>query len=140
MGVDIIVSRKNDSPDSDFAAEQSGHRFLALYFFDLDDLAESLKLKKLSDFIDTSETEEDFYEEIHGEEAPDNFANENHKWFEPAEAIASLKLIMAALAEKRPPKIKSTDFDGVLADLEDCLNLLQTIEREGDLFSFEQFI
>jgi len=136
MGVDIKVERKHDSPDKAFLKQQDTHEMLALYFFELDEVAETLKAKKLSDFVDTSDIEDDYYLEIHGDPPPSNWRKNPEEWFETPWAIATLEMLLDHFEEKTPSFISPPDFQSFICDLKDCLELLETIEQENDLFHF----
>lgn len=142
MGVNFLVAKKND-PDGTFSNEQSDHKFLPRYYEELDDLADELKVGKLTDFFDNSEAEYDFYEEIHGEEPPEDYEawiEENHQWFEPDEALISLETIVAHLEKHGLDGISPEDFGLLLRDLKDCLKIVRTVKEDNDLFSFVQYI
>ena len=188
MGVDLFVVRKNEflnfkvreqlslNPAEQFedhhsrggalplrGPDQSGLRVMAACSANLSELAEKLGVKNLDDFFDPARAEFQFYEEWHGEEAPEGWLEEHCQWFTPDEAVKTLRAFIAHFKESGqdlivpqveylealdpllivspytpvildPPPVKVEDL---LADLEECLNMLQIIEKENDLFYFE---
>lgn len=142
MGVNFLVAKKND-PDDVFFSDQSDHKFLPPYYEILDELADKLKVGKLTEFFDNSEAEYDFYEEIHGEEPPEDYEawiEENHQWFEPDEALTSLEAIVGHLEKNGLDGVSPQDHQLLLDDLKDCLKMLRIVKEEKDLFSFVQYI
>ena len=109
----------------------------------LEELADKLKVKKLMDFYDHSQDEYDFYEEIHGEEPPedsDAWIEANHKWFEPDEALISLEAIIGHLEKHGLDSTSPADLQLLIDDLKDCLRMLRIVKEDNDLFSFVQYI
>jgi len=140
MGVELIVIRQNDDPEGSFGVDQSGHRVLAKYLDQLDELTRSLATKGFFAFFDAAGAEFEMFEEIHGEEPPENWLEENRKWFSPAEAIVCGQQIIEILNQQKPSFVEQDDFEVLVEDLNDCLRLLRTIERKNDLFCFSIII
>ena len=134
----LFVARKNKS-GADFIENQDMHSSLVSDFEELNLLADRLNIAKLSDFVDESNIEADYFEVIHlDEEMPEGWREEHQKWFAPDEAIKSMQALIkymesanASAAEQFCPC-----DDETIVDLKDCLRLLQTIRDEGDLFHF----
>lgn len=140
MGVELIVTRKDQLKNMDFAAGQQDHKILPQYLDQLNELAAHLKVPAISDFFDEAGAEFDLYEEIHGEEPPEDWLEKNRQWFDPAEGINSLRSILEALKQERPSHVKTGHAGPLIEELEDCLAALQTLASEGDLFCFSIFI
>lgn len=140
MGANLVITRKNGPEEGGFEAEQNDRKFLVAYLPQLEKMAAELKVRSLKSFFDEAGAEYDLYEEIHGEEAPENWLEENRQWFDPAEAIVSLQAILNHINQTKPAFFKMGHDEAVIRDLKDCLTLLQTLEADKDLFCFSIYI
>jgi len=132
----LLVARKNKS-NAEFIENQDIHSFLAVDFEKLNSLTAQLNTAKLSDFVDESGIEADYFEEIHqSAEMPEGWVEEHQKWFAPDEAIISIRAVIAYLEQGCTSTIDKLCCEETVIDLKDCLRLLQIIHDEGDLFHF----
>ena len=164
MGLDLWVHRNGPWV---VGPKQSGLRRMAACGRNLNALADSLGVASPDDFLDPASFEFSFYGDIHVQEPPDDdWLERNRQWFDPAEAIRALQAFIAHFQANGPEEIAPLeepldefgDDDGdsppsdadlsiydpipirvadLLEDLEECLELLQTIEKEKGLFCFE---
>src|SRR4030095_5485754 len=101
-----------DDSDDDF-----DHSLFCKLAENLDEVAKSLGVRPLSDFIDTTDMQYNFSEE----DLPESWIAENEKWFAPADALPSLIRIVERLKSGEVKGIKEKLRPELLEELEDCL-------------------
>lgn len=95
----------------------------------LDALAESLGVSKLSDFYDYSDLEFNLSEE----ELDEAWVAENSQWHEPSPALESVKTLLAHLEKLDIPAESRSDLQEELAD---CREKLANAIAAGEKFHF----
>lgn len=140
MGSNLVVTRKKSPEGGSFEAEQRDHKLMLAFMPQLKKMAATLKVKDVADFFDEAGAEHDLYEEIHGEKAPENWLEENRKWFDPAEALISLEAIIDYIGREKPAFFKMGYAEALIVELKDCVNLLQGLKEDGDQFCFSMYI
>lgn len=131
MGDTIWVRRKS-RVGTDDSGDDFDHSLFCKASEELDKLAESLGIRKLSDFIDTT----DMQYNLSDEELPQSWVVENEKWFSPADALPSLARIIERLRSGEVKGVKEKVRHELLEELEDCLAKVSDAQREGDQFHF----
>jgi hypothetical protein len=131
MGDTIWVRRKSRAGTDD-AGDDFDHSLFCKLSDELDQLAESLGVRKLSDFIDTTDMQFNFSEE----DLPESWIAENEKWFSPADALPSLTKIVERLKSSAVPGVKEKLRPALLEELEDCLSKVEEAQRQADQFHF----
>ena len=154
MGVEILVSRKNDSPERSFIRDQSGMRPLAGIFFNVDHLTDQLGQKRLTDFFDAAEamaeaqaeTRAENNEEPLSDEEWERLVEENTEWFPPEEAAETVKALIGFFEKNAGYRVVDEVFSEIIVgadvidDLRECLDLINFLIKENDLFHFVQII
>lgn len=140
MGANLVITRKNSPADGSFEAEQNDHKLMVAFMPQLKKMAAALQVKDVKDFFDEAGAEYEMYEEIHGQEAPENWLEENRKWFDPAEALVSLEAIIDYIKREKPAYFKVGYAEALLIELKDCVNLLQGLKEDGDQFCFSMYL
>jgi hypothetical protein len=95
----------------------------------LDALAESLGVQKLSDFHDYSDLEFNVSEE----ELDEEWITENSQWHDPAPALESVTTLLANLDRLEIPE---EDRQPLQEELEDCHQKLRNAVADGEKFHF----
>ena len=131
MGDTIWVRRKSQVGTDD-SGDDFDHSHFCKASEELDKLAETLGVRKLSDFIDTA----DMQYNLSDDELPESWIVENEKWFAPADALPSLMKIVERLKSGEVKGIKEKLRPELLEELEDCLTKVTEAERARDQFHF----
>lgn len=131
MGDTILVRRKSRVGTED-SGDDFDHWLFSKASEELDRLAETLGVRKLSDFIDTT----DMQYNLSDDDLPESWIVESEKWFAPADALPSLSKIVERLRSGEVKGIKEKLRPELLAELEDCLSKVIEAERDSDLFHF----
>jgi len=131
MGDTIWVRRKSRVGTED-SGDDFDHSLFSKASEELDRLAETLGVRKLSDFIDTT----DMQYNLSDDDLPESWIVENEKWFAPADALPSLSKIVECLRSGEVKGIKEKLRPELLEELEDCLSKVTEAERDSDLFHF----
>ena len=131
MGDTIWVRRKSQA-GTDHSGDDFDHSLFSKMAEQLDQLAETLGVRKLSDFLDTTDMQYNLSED----ELPESWIAENETWFAPADALPSLMTIVERLKAGEVKGIKEKVRPGLLEELEDCLTKVTAAGQEGDQFHF----
>lgn len=129
---DTLWVRRRSMAASGDAADDYDHSLFYRHADALDRLADSLGVRGLSDFFDTSDLEYNLSEE----DLPASWIAEHEHWYPPSEALPALQRIIECLKAGEVKGIKEKVRGDLLDELEDCLVKLEMAEREGDLFHF----
>ena len=129
---DTIWVRRKSRVGTEDSGDDFDHSLFCKASEELDKLAESLGVRKLSDFIDTT----DMQYNMSDDDLPESWIAENEKWFAPADALASLSKIVERLRLGEVKGIKEKLRPELLEELEDCLNKVTEAERDSDQFHF----
>jgi len=129
---DTIWVRRKSRVGTEDSGDDFDHSLFCKASEELDKLAESLGVRKLSDFIDTT----DMQYNMSDDDLPESWIVENEKWFAPADALASLSKIVERLRLGEVKGIKEKLRPELLEELEDCLNKVTEAERDSDQFHF----
>ncbi|MBF0101405.1 MAG: hypothetical protein HQK77_10905 [Desulfobacterales bacterium] len=121
----VRKSKKNDGNDFD-------HSVFYKLSDQLDTLAQFLKVKKLSDFLDVT----DMQFNMSDEDLSESWISENQKWFKPSLALPSLKVILDRLKSDEVKGIKEKYRIPLIEELEDCFKKLEQADKEDDFFHF----
>jgi len=129
---DTIWVRRKSQAGTDDSGDDFDHSLFCKASEELDKLAESLGVRPLSDFIDTTDMHFNFSEE----DLPESWIAENEKWFAPADALPSLTKIVERLKSGEVKGIKEKLRPELIEELEDCLAKVSEAGQEGDQFHF----
>jgi len=131
MGDTIWVRRKS-RVGTDASGDDFDHSLFCKASEELDKLAENLGVRRLSDFLDTT----DMQYNLSDEDLPESWIVENEKWFSPVDALSSLAKIVERLKSGEVKGIKEKMRPELLEELEDCLVKVSDAQRDGDQFYF----
>ena len=129
---DTIWVRRKSRVGADDSGDDFDHSFFCKCSDELDKLAESLGVRKLSDFFDTTDLQFNMSEE----DLPESWIAENEKWFSPSDALPALTKIVERLKAGEVKGVKEKSRADLLEELEDCLAKVAAAERESDQFHF----
>lgn len=129
---DTIWVRRKSRAGIDDSGDDFDHSLFARLSEELDQVAQQLGVRKLSDFIDTTDMQYNLSED----ELPESWIAENEKWFAPADALPALSRIVDRLKAGEVKGIKEKMRPQLLEELEDCLAKVSEAERDGDSFHF----
>jgi len=129
---DTIWVRRKSQAGTDDSGDDYDHSLFCEASEELDELAKSLGVRMLSDFIDTTDMQYNMSED----ELPESWIVENEKWFAPADALPSLKKIIERLKSGKADGIEEDLRAELIEELEDCLAKVSEAEQEGDQFHF----
>jgi hypothetical protein len=127
-----IWVRRKSRVGTDDSGDDYDHSLFCKASEELDELANSLGVRVLSDFIDTTDMQYNFSED----DLPESWITENEKWFAPADALPSLTKIVERLKAGEVKGIKEKLRPELIEELEDCLAKVSEAEREADQFHF----
>lgn len=103
----------------------------------LDDIAENLGVRPLSDFYDDTDIRYNLDESGEFKESEEGWNNDAANWFQPDEALSSLEAIRNQLVEKPETSIlEHNSFDNVLEELEDLIAEVRKAKNGGNSFHF----
>lgn len=131
MGDTIWVRRKSRAGAED-SGDDFDHSLFCRASEELDKLADSLGVRKLSDFIDTT----DMQYNLSDDDLPETWIAENERWFAPEDALPALRKIVERLKAGEVKGIKEKLRPDLLEELEDCLAKVSEAQSEGDQFHF----
>jgi hypothetical protein len=129
---DTLWVRRKSRAGTDDSGDDYDHTLFCKASEELDKLAQSLGVRPLSDFIDTTDMQFNFSEE----DLPESWIAENEKWFAPADALPSLTRIVERLKKGEVKGIKEKLRPELLEELEDCLAKVTEAGKEADQFHF----
>jgi len=129
---DTIWVRRKSQAGTDDSGDDFDHSLFCEASEELDQLAKSLGVRMLSDFIDTTDMQYNMSED----ELPESWIAENEKWFSPAEALPSLQKIIDRLKSGKADGIEEDLRPELIEELEDCLAKVSEAGQEGDQFHF----
>jgi len=129
---DTIWVRRKSQAGTDDSGDDYDHSLFCEASEELGELAKSLGVRMLSDFIDTTDMQYNMSED----ELPESWIVENEKWFAPADALPSLKKIIDRLKSGKADGIEEDLRAELIEELEDCLTKISEAEQEGDQFHF----
>lgn len=129
---DTIWVRRKSQAGTDDSGDDYDHSLFCEASEELDELAKSLGVRMLSDFIDTTDMQYNMSED----ELPESWIVENEKWFAPADALPSLKKIIERLKSGKADGIEEDLRAELIEELEDCLTKVAEAGKEGDQFHF----
>ena len=129
---DTIWVRRKSLVGSDDVDIDSDHSLFCMAADELDKLAESLNVRKLSDFFDMTDLQFNMSEE----ELPESWIAENEKWFSPADALPALRAIIGRLRAGEVKGIKEKLRPELIEELEDCLATVSAADQASDQFHF----
>ncbi len=128
MGTTLWVLRK--------ARRQEGDDYDHSAFYDasdpLDDLADELNVRRLSEFVDWA----DFQFNTSEESLPESWIEENARWHAPSDALPALRAILNRLRNGDVVGIEPDRRSMLIEELEDCLGKVEVAQSEGDSFQF----
>lgn len=131
MSDTIWVRRKSLAGNAD-AGDDFDHTLFCRSADQLDALATSLGVRKLSEFFDTT----DLQYNMSDDDLPEEWVAENEKWFQPADALPAMRKIVERLKAGEVKGIKEKALPELLEELEDCLAKVAAAEAEKDQFHF----
>jgi hypothetical protein len=129
---DTLWVRRKSRAGTDDSGDDYDHTLFCKASEELDKLAQSLGVRPLSDFIDTTDMQYNFSEE----DLPESWIAKNEKWFAPADALPSLTRIVERLKEGEIKGIKEKLRPELIEELEDCLAKVSEAGKEADQFHF----
>ena len=129
---DTIWVRRRSRVGTDDPGDDFDHTLFCRSSDELDALAESLGVKKLSEFFDTT----DLQYNMSDENLPETWIAENEKWFAPLEALAPMQKIVMRVKAGEVKGIKENIRSELVEELEDCLVKVAAAESEKDQFHF----
>ena len=129
---DTIWVRRKSQVGTDNSGDDFDHSLFCKSSEELDKLAQAIGVRKLSDFIDTT----DLQYNMSDEDLPESWIAENEKWFSPSDALPSLMRIVERLKAGEVQGIKEKSRPELLEELEDCLEKVDEAARENDQFHF----
>ncbi len=131
MGDTIWVRRKS-KVGTDESGDDFDHSLFCELAEELDSLADSLSVSRLSDYFDTT----DLQFNLSDEDLPESWIVENEQWYPPANTVIALNKIIENLKANDFKWAKGTTKSELLEELEDCAAKIAAAERDGDLFHF----
>ena len=129
---DTIWVRRKSRVGTDDSGDDYDHTLFCKCSDQLDALAESLGVRKLSDFFDTT----DLQYNMSDEDLPETWIAENEKWFAPSEALPTLQKIVERVKSGEVKGVKEKIRAELLEELLDCLAKVVAAESESDQFHF----
>lgn len=129
---DTIWVRRKSKVGTDDSGDDFDHSLFCEHAEELDSLAESLLVAKLSDYFDTTDLQYNMSEE----DLPESWIVENEQWFEPADALIALNKIIENLKINEVNWIKGEAKEELLEELEDCEDKVKAAMHEKDQFHF----
>lgn len=129
MGDTIWVNRKNKKSEE---GDDWDHTLFLEAVEELDKLADSLNVAKPSAFFDWT----DYQFNMSDVGLPETWIEENQRWHTPALAIETLKALIARLEQGSEVNIGEDTREGIIEELQDCLEKLKAAEDDSDLFHF----
>jgi len=131
MSDTIWVRRKSRVGTYD-SSDEFDHTLFCKSSDELDALAVSLGVRKLSDFFDTT----DLQYNMSDKDLPETWITENEKWFQPSDALPAIRKIVERLKAGEVKGIKEKARAELIEELEDCLRKVSATESEKDQFHF----
>ena len=129
---DTIWVRRKSQVGTDDSGDDFDHSLFCKASQALDGLAESLGVRKLSDFFDTT----DLQFNMSDEDLPETWIVENEKWFAPSDALPALARIVERLKSGEAKGVKEKIRAELIEELEDCLAKVKAAEQGNDQFHF----
>ena len=129
---DTIWVRRKSRVGIDDSGDDYDHTLFCKSSDQLDVLAESLGVRKLSDFFDTT----DLQYNMSDEDLPETWIAENEKWFAPSEALPTLQKIVERVKAGEVKGVKEKIRPELLEELVDCLAKVAAAESESDQVHF----
>lgn len=129
---DTIWVRRKSRVGTDDSGDDFDHSLFCRASEELDGLAESLGVRKLSDFFDMTDVQFNMSDE----DLPESWIAENEKWFAPSDALPALEKIVERLKTGKVKGVKEGTRSDLIEELEDCLVKVRAAEKEKDLFHF----
>jgi hypothetical protein len=129
---DTIWVRRKSRAGTDESSDDFDHTLFCKNADELDALAESVGMRKLSDFFDTT----DLQYNMSDDDLPETWIAENEKWFQPSDALPTLRKIVEQLKAGQAKGIKEKIRADLLEELEDCLAKVDAADTEKDQFHF----
>ncbi|MES2820211.1 MAG: hypothetical protein V4812_14635 [Pseudomonadota bacterium] len=129
---DTIWVRRKSRVGTDESGDDFDHSLFCKLSEELDSLAESIGVRPLSDFFDTTDLQYNFSEE----DLPETWIAENEKWFSPADALPALRKVIERLKSGEVKGVKEKVRADLVEELEDCLEKVTQAEHENDQFHF----
>jgi len=126
-----IWVRRKSSAVSGKPSEDSDHTFFCKSSDELDALAASLGVRKLSDFFDTTDLQYNMSDQL-----PETWIADNEKWFQPSDVLPAMRKIIERLKEGEVDGISEKLRPELVEELEDCLAKVAAAEHEKDQFHF----
>jgi len=129
---DTIWVRRKSRVGTDESGDDYDHSLFCKASDALDALSESLGVRKLSDFFDTTDLQFNMSED----DLPETWIAENERWFAPSDALPALKRIVDHLKSGETKGIEEEIRQDLVGEMEDCLSKVSAAERQRDLFHF----
>ncbi len=129
---DTIWVRRKSQVGTDDSGDDFDHSLFYKASDDLDRLADSLAVRKLSDFFDMTDVQYNMSDD----DLPESWIAENEKWFAPSEALPSLEKITEQLKAGPAKGVKEGTRSDLIEELEDCLTKVRAAHADKDLFHF----
>ncbi len=131
MGDTIWVRRKS-KVGTDESGDNFDHSLFCELAEELDGLADSLSVSRLSDYFDTA----DLQYNLSDEDLPESWIVDNEQWYPPANAVIALNKIIENLKANDFEWANGTTKSELLEELEDCAAKVAAAEKDSDLFHF----
>jgi hypothetical protein len=132
--------------DRNYSKDSDDHSLMNQHTEALDALCEAAGLRKLSEFVDYTDSEYDFDDADYGDEDDDDFDDDpeidpetglaygidDMEWFDAAEGLAMLRTLREQLASDGLQGVESDEVEAMLEELDDCIaNLEGPAARNG---------
>lgn len=132
--------------DREYKSESDDHSLMFRYSESIDDLCDSLNVKKISEFFDYTDQEisydsfDEFSNDLDSEtddqkldpETGLAYGIDDMTWFESSSGITTLSAIREAIKNNGMPGIDVNDIDFLLEEIDDCLShLIEVSNRNG---------
>jgi hypothetical protein len=126
-----------------YSQESEDHSLMHRYSEALDALCDSLQVKRLSDFFDFTDLEYNYGEDLDDECGEDvepdpitglGYGIADMQWFEAHAGLLTLTQLHQAVSAMALPELAPVQRSQLLAELEDCLQVLQNTAPSGGHF------
>lgn len=131
MSDTIWVRRKSEAAKGE-SVDDFDHSLFCKYADALDAHAQTLGVRKLSEFFDTTDLQFNFSDD----ELPETWIADNEQWFDAARALPALRSVIASLKAGPVKGVPAKALPDLLEEPEDCEAKVAAVDADGDRFHF----
>jgi hypothetical protein len=131
MSETIWVRRKSKVGTNE-SGDDFDHSLFCELADNLDDLADSLSVARLSNFFDTT----DLQFNLSDDDLPESWIVENEEWYPPDAALVALNTIIESLNANDVKWAEGNTKFELIEELEDCASKVARAAQENDQFHF----